>query len=483
MQNWFATLVLILSPLVILWLYKIQPAGTATIYAILGSYMLLPVGASIKIAEGIPQFDRVSIPALAALFGCRVVAAKRLRWFRHFGIVEVAMLVFLLSPLVTIELNRDPIVLPNRTIPGETFYDGLSAVFTQFIVLIPFLLGRELLRNAENNKEILIALVLAGLLYSVPMLIEIRLSPQLHNWIYGYFPSQFAQTYRFGGYRPVVFMGHGLLVAFFTATTVMAATALLCVQKRLFRLPMLAITMYLAVLLILCKSFSALIYGIVLAPLIRWTRPRFQLGVAVVFATLALLYPLLRTADLVPTNAFVNIVSTVSEDRASSLQYRFDSEKQLLDRASERVTFGWGRFGRSRIYSKETGQDLVFTDGLWVLLLGGFGLVGFFAEFGLLTLPIYRAASAIRFAPSFHEAAFLAALALIMAANLIDLLPNSTLNPWSWLLAGALLGRAERLRAVKPRRNIPRFSRNQFSATGAQSFLRQINGPARITGD
>ena len=40
----------------------------------------------------------------------------------------------------------------------------------------------------------------------------------------------------------------------------------------------------------------------------------------------------------------------------------------------------------------------------------------------------------------------MAALALMLAANLLDLLPNATLEPLTWLMAGALLGQAEILR-------------------------------------
>jgi len=36
-------------------------------------------------------------------------------------------------------------------------------------------------------------------------------------------------------------------------------------------------------------------------------------------------------------------------------------------------------------------------------------------------------------------------LALILAVNLVDLLPNATLVPLTWLIAGALLGHAESL--------------------------------------
>ncbi len=80
--------------------------------------------------------------------------------------------------------------------------------------------------------------------------------------------------------------------------------------------------------------------------------------------------------------------------------------------------------------------------------MGQFGFFGFLAEFGLLGLAVVRAASALRFVETERERVFLAALALILAINMIDLLPNSSLSPWTWLVAGALLGRAEALRAL-----------------------------------
>ena len=42
---------------------------------------------------------------------------------------------------------------------------------------------------------------------------------------------------------------------------------------------------------------------------------------------------------------------------------------------------------------------------------------------------------------------FLSALSLIVAVNVVDLLPNSGLSPWTWLLAGSLLGRSEMILA------------------------------------
>src|SRR5262249_39052253 len=158
------------------------------------------------------------------------------------------------GPFITAELNGDPIVLADRTLPAETHYDALSAVVAQLIFLLPFFLGRHLLRGSADNEEVLRTLVVAGLLYSVPMLFEVRMSPQLHTWIYGYFPHQFAQQMREGGFRPVVFMGHGLIVAFFAMTTVVAAAAFWRMRAPVLRLPSAGVTAYLGGVLVLCKT-------------------------------------------------------------------------------------------------------------------------------------------------------------------------------------------------------------------------------------
>ena len=84
--------------------------------------------------------------------------------------------------------------------------------------------------------------------------------------------------------------------------------------------------------------------------------------------------------------------------------------------------------------------------------MGVFGLVGFVATFGLLGLAVFRAATALKYAQAIREKEYLAALALIIAINIIDLLPNSSLSPLTWLLVGALLGRAEALHAVARQR-------------------------------
>ena len=128
----------------------------------------------------------------------------------------------------------------------------------------------------------------------------------------------------------MVFMGHGLTACFFLMTTVVASAALWRMKTRIFRLGAGPITAYLGVVLILCKSGAALIYGLVLTPLVRWTKPSLQLRAAVVFAAFALLYPAMRAAEIVPTQRILEIVRSVNEARAGSLDVRFTQEGRVI---------------------------------------------------------------------------------------------------------------------------------------------------------
>lgn len=469
-QNWFATFALLSWPLVALWLYSVRPVGQATMFTIIGALLLLPQDAIIKF-EGVPQFDKVSIPNLAALVGCIFIAKRPLRFWSRFGLPEVLIVAYIICPFITAELNTDVIFFGNRTLNAESHYDAVSAIVNAFINLIPFFIGRQLLRSSADNVEIMRVLLFAGLLYSLPILFELRMGPQLSYLVYGWQADNIVQAFRDGGYRPTVFMGHGLPVSFFMMTTVVAAAALWRTRIRVTRLAPTAITVYLFGILLLCKSAASIVYGTVLLCLVRWTKPLFQIRVALVLAAICFFYPALRITQVFPTRSLTETATLISEDRALSLQQRFENEDLLLARASQRFLFGWGRWGRSRVYDQSSGVDISVTDGGWIITLGQWGLFGFVAEFGVLTLCVVRAASAFNYTKSNHDKIFLAALALIVAITLIDQLPNNaSLNPWSLLLAGALLGRAEALR-VKGQQMHNSVTNSTYSGSNASPRL------------
>jgi hypothetical protein len=450
--NPVTTFALLVWPAVAIGLYKTRPIAEATLWTLLAAYMLLPVGADIKF-KMVPQLDKSSVPNLAALFGCVIVCGTPIRFLNGFRLTELLILTLIISPFITCELNTDPVRVGTQILPGLSSYDAGSAAIAQVITLIPFFLGRQIFRKRADTEEILRVLVIAGLVYTLPALFEIRFSPQLHTWIYGYFPTTgdgpaFREAMRDGGFRPVLFMGHGLLVSFFFSTAAVAAAAFWRTKTQVMptlRLPSSGITAYLGVVLVLCKSAGSMIYGAILVPLVRFASPKIQLRVAVLLVSVALLYPMLRTAGLIPTDALLDVAQSISIERRDSLETRLINEENLLDRASQRFLFGWGRYGRSFIYNGR-GDETSATDGMWIIILGQFGLVGFLAEFGLLVLPVFAIARALRFAETTKDKVFISALALILAINIVDLLPNSSIRPWTWLIAGALLGRAEALR-------------------------------------
>jgi hypothetical protein len=474
--NLIAYFALLIWPAVTIYLYSLFPVGQATLWAILGGYLLLPVGTQIKFPM-VPALDKNSIPSIAALIGCAFYAGGMPKFFRGFRFVELLILTIPVGCFATSMLNNDPIQIGEIFLPGVGAYDAGSATIAEFIFILPFFLGRQFLRDSEHNADILRTLVIAGLVYSLPMLLEIRLSPQLHTWIYGYFPHAFSQQVRYGGFRPVVFLGHGLLVAFFAMTAMVAAAACWRTRTRIWRLVPSGITAYLGVVVLLCKTGSALLYGAVLVPLVRLASARWQLRVACLLAMVALTYPILRVTNVFPTALLLEASAAVNTDREESLKTRFDNEDQLLNHAWQRVWFGWGRFGRNRVFDVESGRDVSITDGYWIITLGTFGLVGFIARFGLLGIAVFRAAGALKYAQTAREKEYLAALALIVSINIVDLLPNSTISPWTWLLVGALLGRAEALRAAG-RQKIP--ARNVRLASMRLQRSHRVERPAQI---
>jgi hypothetical protein len=176
--------------------------------------------------------------------------------------ISLLLLVYVLSPLVTAELNGDVIPMPNGVLQSVGLYDGISSVIMQAVIVIPFVLGRNILTTGRSIKQIFRCFAIAGLFYSLPMLFETRMSPQLQIWIYGFMPGEFYQQAREGSFRPTVFMGHGLITAFFLVTCVIASGALWRVNAKINSVKAGNLTAYLTSVLFLTKSFGAILYAL-----------------------------------------------------------------------------------------------------------------------------------------------------------------------------------------------------------------------------
>jgi len=441
--NLFAFVVLFMWPLFSIWLYKTKTIQVASIWTILGGFMVLPVSTFVDFPL-IPPLGKSSMPVLAAIIGCWQIKRRKIAYFANKGFINLLVGLMFVGPFLTVVLNGDRVIIGGRFLPGLSFHDAISAVIGQVLQVTPFFIGRQFFRTYEDQLLMFKVLVAAGLIYSLPMLYEIRMSPQLHTMFYGYFPHSFLQQARGGGFRPVVFMGHGLWVAFFTACTLLSSAVLWKRREKIRKFSPSMVSYYLLILLVLCKSMASLMYGVFTLVVIKSMTYKMQLRIAVVLAILALSYPTMSILKIFPHQKVVELAtSTMGAERAESLVYRFNNEHILLDHARKRFFFGWGGWGRNRVYDEETGNDISVTDGRWIITFGISGFLGFIAELGLLGITIFRAKKASKLIKSNQELTLLAAHALLMGIIMVDQLPNASLAPWLWLLAGILLGRTE----------------------------------------
>jgi hypothetical protein len=180
--------------------------------------------------------------------------------------------------------------------------------------------------------------------------------------------------------------------------------------------------------------------------LLFFTRVRGQMIFGFCVAVVVLFYPVLRSAGYIPVDTVYEFTKERSEDRAQSLKFRLDNEDILLERANEKPVSGWGGWGRSRVYDKEESKELSVADGAWIIIIGQSGWLGYIVQFGLLTLPLLLLGFGSKHKLRLPLAT--SGLVVVLSINLIDLIPNGTLTPVTFLLSGALFGRYEHARAT-----------------------------------
>jgi hypothetical protein len=414
----------------------------------LGGMLLLPEGIYFD-APWVPPFGKHELSATCAFLGLLIRAPTHFRQARLFRGVDVLLLVLLPATLVTVLLNRQPLAFGPMLLPAMAPRDILAFSMRGVVqVGFPFLLGRVCVQSARDARMLARVVVTLGLLYSVLMVFEMIFSPNLHRWVYGYHARpDFSQTIRWGGYRPTVFMEHGLAVALFALVVTLFAASDGRACKWRFGLPAWLTTAYAALMLVLCKSTGALIMGSVTLPAIVWLSARKQIMLAALFASLCLAYPLVKVAGAFPAPSVVEVSRRYfGADRAGSLAMRFANEDLMVEHARARLWFGWGGSGRNRLYD-EGGGDVVVTDGYWIILLTSGGVMLLACVFGLLLVPVIMAARAAGHVRDGPERILLAGLALVTACCAFDLLPNGLFSFAPLFYAGALA----RLSAELPR--------------------------------
>ncbi|RWR26528.1 hypothetical protein D2T31_19735 [Sinirhodobacter populi] len=345
--------------------------------------------------------------------------------------------VLLVNTVFTWQTNQEPIFYTTSVLAGIRPYDVGSMSLSVLTMLLPLWLGLRYLRSREAMTDLLKVLVWCGFAYSFLILWESRMSPRLNVQLYGFFAHSWIQHVR-DGFRPIVFLAHGLRVGIFLAMAALAAAVLARNNTDGKRGRWLALALWLLFCLPISRNFGATMITFALMPVILFTPTRIQFVIGLVIAATVLIFPLARGSGLIPADRIVAAIMTINPERAGSLQFRLDQEDILLAKANQKPVSGWGGWGRSRVYNDDTGRDESITDGSWIIVIGTSGWIGYLGTFGLLCLPVILAALRFR---RFELGTVESGTAIVLCANLIDLIPNSSLLPLIWLIAGTIWGR------------------------------------------
>ncbi len=435
--------VLLSWPLVAIGIFARLGPLHGLIWVTLIGYLFLPENYSFNL-PGLPSYEKTPAISLSLLLGMWAYGRNDAADREEIGnqalrIAFVGLgIMLLMSPVLTILTNRFPTMNGGSLRPALSPRDLIGMLAQVLYTLIPFFLARRWLISPDRHQMLLIAIVIMGFIYSFLALFEVRMSPQLNRWIYGYFPHEWAQHVR-GGFRPIVFLNHGIWLGFFLFTVCIAAFALSRHMKGKTGVIMFLIGLWMVGVLLISRNLGAVILTIIFVPAVLIFTPRFHARIAVMVTLVFLSYPALHQFDLVPLERITSTVSEFAPRRALSLNYRIENERSLLERANEQAIFGWGGWSRSHIFN-ERGIRTSTTDGLWIIILGEQGWFGYLSLFALLTVPLFYLGNASR-RKALPPAT--TGLAIIAAGNLIYMIPNATLTPVDLLIYGALAGYAQ----------------------------------------
>jgi hypothetical protein len=409
-------------------LFYALPARVALIWGVIGATLLLP-NTNVEthfLPGGKLAFTTMGLLAGIALGDPKTLFAFRPRW------IDAAMGFFVLVPAISCLAN------------GFTVYDAASATVDALCTWgLPYLFGRLYLNSPGAIWQMAHAIFIAGLIYAPGCVFEMIMSPKLHLLLYGTNAhGDWTQTQRWGGYRPTMFLEHGLMLG-----TFMCCAALIGVwmwwnralKPFIFGVPSGLMVLGLVAVAILCKSTGALIlFGLGLGTLAA-TKYLGKSALIYLLAILPLVY--IGARSMGAWNGLQAVQAArdyLNVHAADSLQVRLDNENLLVDHAMLRPMFGYSRNG-DYLVSDPDGNQVSIPDGLWVNVLSMTGIAGLWLLFIALLLPT---AAAVRRFPAgtwTHPAmAAPAVLAVFLITYAIDCLMNAMINPIYLVALGGL---------------------------------------------
>lgn len=417
----------------VLYLFIRLPARQAVIVSFIGAWLFLPQADFVL--PGLPNYTKITATCYGVLLATIIFDASRFGSFR-LRWLDLPMLIWCLCPFLSSISNQ---------LGG---YDGVAAVLYQTITWgVPYYLGRLYLGNLIGLKKLAIGIFIGGLVYVPLCLFEVKMSPQLHRIVYGYHPHFFAQTIRYGGFRPTVFMEHGLMVGAW-----MMAAALIGVWlwhtkviNQVWGIPLELLVSVLLFTVVLVKSTGAwflLSIGILILFVTKWFRNTALVLLVIVTMSSYLFMGMTGALSSQQRSEIVSVAAEMTNpERAQSLEFRLDNEEILSDKARQRMIFGWGGWGRSRVYSNYDGRDISVTDSLWIIAFGSNGAVGLISLTTSMLLPVVVFLRRYPARLWFHRSvAPAASLAVLLTLYMLDCILNAMTNPIYMVVCGGIAG-------------------------------------------
>jgi hypothetical protein len=420
------------------WLFsRIHPRQAAAMAFAL-AWMFLPV-ASIPF-KGLPDFTKVTATCSGILLASWIYDRERLLNFR-LRAVDIPMLLWCTCPFLSSIFN------------GLGAYDGVSeSMYQSFTWGLPYFVARIYFADLEGLNTLATVVFLGGLVYIPFCFVEMIMSPQLHRWTYGFHQHSILQSMRAGGFRPMVYMEHGLMVAMWMVSATMLGIWLYRAKilpdsidvpfgEYVRKIPFWLLLAGLFVTAALMKSSGAFILLLVgLSALFISTKTRTVFLVWLLLAIPPAYMVSRSTGWWNGENLSGFIAEKFSAERAQSLQFRFDNETLLIGKAMAGTFFGWGGWNRSRVFD-EDGRDLTVTDGLWIITLGTKGIYGLI----LLTMVIVQPVLMLLYRSTpgqwaGREYGAISVMSVLLALYMIDNLLNGMVNPIFMLFNGGICG-------------------------------------------
>ncbi|MEM7624442.1 MAG: O-antigen ligase domain-containing protein [Planctomycetota bacterium] len=425
-------------PLVMLFFLWMSPRR-AVISALLVSWLFLPqLGYTLPL---IPDYTKTSATCYAIILGALLLDPKsRILSFKPLWI-DVPMAVWCAVPLLT-SINNE-----------LGLYDGASTMLDRTVQYgMPYLIGRLYFRTPDDAKDFCIGILLGGMVYVPLCLYEVRMSPQLHNMLYGFSPmTDWNMAQRWGGWRPTVFMRHGLAVGVWMAAAAALGFWLWRTKaiKDLFGVPMWVAAPLMILTAILAKSTGAimLFFGVSAAMFaVRYLNTK-----AFMYALLlgVPLYLFTRVTQIFDGETFAQWLGSLSpalDDRASSLEYRMVHENYIVGHTAARPFFGWGGWGRAfEVYIPRYNSRAV-PDSMWIRSYGQNGIIGLVSLYAMYIIPPIVLLSKLKTREwASAKIAPVTGLAMISLIYAMDALFNTMLNPVFIVATGGVAGMAASL--------------------------------------